>query len=237
MDRKTFDPEKFNFSTARLKKGGENFEIVIDPEKAIAYKEGKITNINDVIKSEEIFSDAQHGMLSKENLFLEIFNTEDKEEICRQILGKGELHLTAEFKRKHIERKKRGIIEFIRKNGIDSITGYPHTYQRIENALDESKVHIDEYKSVEEQAKKIIKQIYDKIPIKIEKKKLRICVSARYSSSVIDYCKKVGSINKNLWDNQGCWVGELEIPAGIEVEFYDKLNKITKGSAEIESIK
>ena len=41
----TYDDERFSINVARLKKGGEHFEIVIDPDTAVEFKEG-----NDTIK-------------------------------------------------------------------------------------------------------------------------------------------------------------------------------------------
>jgi len=90
MKRTTYDPEKFNLNVARIKKGGENYEIVVDPDSAIAFKEGKEIEIIDILKYEKIFSDAQKGQLSPEKNFKESFGTEVILEIAKIILEKGE---------------------------------------------------------------------------------------------------------------------------------------------------
>ena len=66
MDRQTYDHEKVSFNLARLKKGGEHFEIVVDPDLAVSFKEGQDIPIKDILKGEKIFSDAKKGQLASE---------------------------------------------------------------------------------------------------------------------------------------------------------------------------
>jgi len=171
---KLFDPEKFNFNIARLKKGGETFEIVIDSDLAIAYKEGKNVDIDDIIKSEKIFNSANHSRLSSENIMKQVFNTTDFLTIAREIIKSGEIHLTAEYKNKIRETKKNQIIYLIHKNSIDPRTNAPHTISRITSALEERKIRIDEFKTLLDQVKDIVKEIKIILPLKFENKKYSI---------------------------------------------------------------
>ena len=62
----THDHEKIHLNLGRIKKEGENFEIVVDPDLAIEFKDGKEVDIREVLKSEEVFSDAKKGLLCSE---------------------------------------------------------------------------------------------------------------------------------------------------------------------------
>ena len=128
----------------RLKKGGENFEVLVDCEKAIEFKSGKIEDIREVLAAERIYKDAKKGDKASENEMEKIFGSSDVKEIAREIIKKGEMHVTAEHKAKLRESKKKRLIELIHRNAVDSKTGLPHPVKRIEAAMEEARVHIDE---------------------------------------------------------------------------------------------
>jgi len=66
----TFDQEKISINVARLKTHGENFEIVIDPEKAIKYRHGE-GDVRDALKAEKIFHEAMRGEFANEKELME----------------------------------------------------------------------------------------------------------------------------------------------------------------------
>jgi ribosome maturation protein SDO1 len=233
MSRLTYDPEKFNLSTARLKKAGQTFEIVVDPDKAIDYKEIKKTPIEDVLKYEKIFADAQRGLKAPESTFKDIFKTDKALDIAKIILDEGEVVLTAEHRKKQIEKKKKQIIGIIHRYGVDPRTDAPHTLVRIESALDESKIKIDEFESPELQVKKILKKLNLLLPLRFETKQIEVVLPAKYANSTYSYLKKTHKITKETWGNSGEWTGVIEIPGGLEDEFMDILNKLTHGSVQI----
>ncbi|MDK2783938.1 MAG: ribosome maturation protein, partial [Thermococcaceae archaeon] len=43
--------------------------------------------------------------------------------------------------------------------------------------------------------------------------------------------RKFGTIKKEEWGSDGSWMFLIEIPGGVEEEFYEKLNALTKGTA------
>jgi len=49
------------FTVARLTKENEHFEILVKPQKALDYRNGKIAGITEVLAAEIIFSDANKG--------------------------------------------------------------------------------------------------------------------------------------------------------------------------------
>ena len=51
---KTFDKERLSVNLARLKKAGENFELIIDPDKILEYRKNK-AEVRDVLMYEKIF--------------------------------------------------------------------------------------------------------------------------------------------------------------------------------------
>jgi len=153
---------------AKLKKEGKTYEILVDCEKALSLRSGKTISVSDVVVTDEIFYDAKKGTRASEHELEKIFGTDDKLEICKSIIMDGVVPLTADLLRKEIENKRKQIVDFIHKNVVDPGTGRPHPPQRIDAAMNEAKVRIDENKSAEHQFQLVIDQIRKILPIKCE---------------------------------------------------------------------
>src|SRR3989338_1190673 len=222
---------------ARLKIGGKNFEVLVDCNTAIELKEGKSVDISDVLAAPKIFSNASKGLLASEQELQKLFGSNKVEDVARQIIKNGEVQLTAEYRKKLREEKKRRIIDIIHRNGVDPRTKLPHPPQRIENAFDETRIHIDEFRPAEEQAKEIIKKLRAVLPITFEKREIAVKLPSQYAGSAYQHIRKFGEIKKEEWQNDGSLIIIIEIPAGLRNEFVDKLNSLTKAEAEIRVIK
>jgi len=235
--QQTYDREKFSINLAKLKKGGENFEVVINSDNAIAFKQGKDIAIEDVITNEKIFTDAKKGLLASEKLVQQLFNTIDVKEVAKIIIKEGEIQLTAEYKQKLRDEKKKRIVNFIHTNGVDPRTGLPHPITRIENAFEEAKIHIDEFKPQEKQIDEILKKLRVILPIKFEIDEIEIKIPAAYAAKMYSVVKSFAKILKDEWLNDGSWKCIVEMPAGLKQDFFDKLNSMTHGEIETKILK
>ncbi|MEL9998597.1 MAG: ribosome assembly factor SBDS [Thermoplasmata archaeon] len=222
---------------ARYEAKGHRLEILIDPKLIDLLKSGKQVNIVDYMVIDEVFKDAKKGDKAGEEVLKEIFGTTDINEVAKQIVLKGQVQLTTEQRRKMLEEKKRQIVNEIAKNAINPQTNTPHPPQRIEKAIEEAKVHIDPMKSVEEQVPIVLKAIKAIIPIRIEKIKYEIKVSGEGYGKIYQDLVKMGTIVKEEWGNDGSWRAVVEIPAGMQSEFLDMLNKKTHGNVETKMVK
>ncbi len=219
-----------HLNLAKLKKGGEVFEIAVDPDKAMDFKKGK-ANIEEALKFPKIFSDVKKGMPASEISMKKTFKTTDVNEIAKKIILEGEVQLTAEYRKQIQEQKRKQIIFFITRNGIDPRTKLPHPPQRIEDAMNEAKVNVDCFKSVDEQVKEIIPKLQIIIPLKFVMKEIDVTIPAEFSGKAHTPVKQFGKIMRESWDNDGSWHVLIEIPGGLEMDFYDKINSLTHGSA------
>ncbi len=223
------------FNIARLKKGSENFEIVINPEIAVqARKNPELAG--DALVHPKIYSDAKKGNLASEQMLKQIFKTSEPVEVAKIILRDGNIQVTAEFRKNQVEQKKKQIINYINRNGIDPRTNAPHPVTRIEAAMAEAKVKIDEYKPAEKQVQNIIKELRPILPIKFVVKEIDVIVPALYSGKASAQLRNFGKLLKEDWGNDGSWHAVIEIPGGIEEDFLNLLNNITKGDAQAKII-
>lgn len=212
---------------------GHKFEILVNPDLALKLKEGKNVNIDELLVGDFIYKDARKGLKASPESLREVFGTDDVKKIAVIIVKEGKIHLTAEQRRKIIEDKKKQIINLIARNAIDPKTKLPIPPKRIEIAMEQARVSIDPYKSPEEQFEDIVSQISKYIPIKIAKAYLSVKIPAEYSGRIYRSLSSFGEIKKSNWLSDGSLMVEIEIPAGMQNEFIDKINELTKGSASI----
>ncbi len=224
---------KRDYVVARLEVKGHKFEILVHPEKVFELKEGKNIPIEEVLIADTVYKDVGSGDRVSPELLKKVFGTDDIKKVAMEIIKRGEIQLTAEQRRKMIERKRRQIINFIAKNAIDPQTKLPIPPARIEAAMEKAKVGVDPFKSVEEQAMQIVRAIARIIPIKIARAILLIKIPPRYSGRAYSELQRLGEVKSMDWKNDGSLVAEIEIPAGLQQEVIDKINKITRGEAEV----
>jgi len=221
---------------ARYKHGKKIFEILVDPEGADSIRSGAKEPIEKVLAVDEIFVDASKGKKATEEDLMEIFSTLDIAEIAGSIINKGEIQLTTEQRRKKIESKKKMIVERITRISINPKTNTPHPPTRIEIAINEAKVQIDPFKSVDEQVTAIVKALRPIIPIKIAETAIAIKIPATYTGQVYEI-KQNYAVTKEEWQEDGSFIAVVTIPAGIRDDFFSFLNRITKGEAETKIVK
>jgi len=222
---------------ARLKTHGQSFEILVDCSNALALREGREIDMHDVLAAMQVFSDAKKGLAASETAMRQIFGTNDAEEVARQIIQKGENQLTQEYREKLREDKRKQIISIIHRNGVDPRTHLPHPPQRIENAFIEAKFHVDEFMPVQEQVQEALKVLRPVLPIKLEIKEVALKIPPEYAPKCYSTVKQFGTMLREEWQTNGYWVAVVEIPGGLESDFYDKLNKICHGNVESKVLK
>lgn len=225
------------FTTARIAKSGEKFEILVKPEEALDYKMGKQLGISQLLVIDEIYSDANKGTHASEEKLQKAFGTTDPIKIAEDIMRHGELQLTTDQRRQLVEDKRKQIVAFIARNCIDPRSGTPHPPIRIEQALNQVKYTIDPFKSVEEQAKEIIDELRTIIPIKIEQMRVAVKIFAEHSAKGYGALKNYGTITREEWQSDGALVAVVEMPAGVYGPFLERLGKITQGTIQTKTLK
>jgi ribosome maturation protein SDO1 len=222
---------------ARLKSQGHNFEVLVDCNLAMAFKSGKEIPMDDVLADKKVFEDSKKGMESSPLALKQAFSTEDPVEAAKQIIKKGEIQLTAEYKNQLRDTKRKRIISIIHRNGVDPKTHAPHPIARIEAAMDDAKVHIDEYRPAEQQVNDVLSKLKPIIPIRFETKELEVKVPGKYTGKTYPLLKSFGKLLKEEWMNDGTHLAVIELPGGLEEEFLNRLNSITHGDNEVNILK
>jgi len=222
---------------ARLKTHGSTFEVLVDPDGALALKRGDCVNLEDILAVEDIFENASRGDRSPEEDLQKAFGTLEVLPIAEIIIKKGDISLTAEQRKQFIENKRRQVIEVIARNAINPQTKTPHPPTRIDQAMTEARVNIDPTKSTDELVKIAMKAIRPLIPIRFETVEVAVKISSAYAPKAYGEVAAFGKLSREAWQNDGSWIGVVQIPAGMQTEFYALINRLTKGEAETKLLK
>lgn len=219
-------------STAKLSKQGKHYEILIDVEEALKVKKN-VGSINSALVNDVVFHNMKAGLRASSSDLIEAFGTEDPYVIAEKIIKSGEINMPEEMVSKDHEMKLKQVVDFLSKNAVDA-NGRPYTPERIKKALEEAHINVKN-KPIESQISEILDQIRPILPIKIEVKKIRITIPAQHTGKA--YGVVAPFKEDEDWLSNGDLVVTLAMPAGLVLDFYDKLNGVTHGSAFAEEIK
>jgi ribosome maturation protein SDO1 len=222
---------------ARLKKGEEHFEVLVDPYAAADLIDGKDIDVIQSLAIDAIFKDSKKGKHASEESLQKNFGTGDIAEITKQIILKGDIQLTTEQRHKMQKNKRNRIVETIVRNAMDPKTKAPHPRQRIELAMEQAGVHVDPFKPVSEQVKTIIEVLRPIIPISMENIRISVKIPAEHIGKAYGIVRSYGSLEREDWQSDGSWIGIIRLPAGMQTDFYDKLNDVTKGNISTKILK
>jgi len=225
------------YTVARISIEGKDYELLVKPEPALEYREGKPIGVSNILVTETVFSDANKGLRVSEKDLQAAFKTMDIQKIADTILKKGTLQLTAEQRKRMVEDKRRQIIAFISRQAVDPRTKLPHPPTRVEQALEQARFAVDPFDSVEEQANAAIKAIRIILPISIEKVSVKVQIPAQHIGRAYGAVKTFGAIKSESWQPDGSWSAIVEMPAGMYGPLLEKLGDLTKGNAEAEIVK
>jgi ribosome maturation protein SDO1 len=222
---------------ARLKAHGTTFEVLVDPDGALALKRGDSVNLEEILAVEDIFENASRGDRSPEEDLQKAFGTTNVLSIAEVVIKKGEISLTAEQRKQFIENKRRQVIEVIARNAINPQTKTPHPPARIEQAMSEARVNIDPTKSIDELVRIAMKAIRPLIPIRFEEIEVAVKIPPSYAPKAYGEVAAFGKLTREAWQNDGSWIGVVKIPAGMQTDFYALINRLTRGEAETKLLK
>ncbi len=242
----------------KLRKGKNSFEMVCDPEEAWKAKqklteyrnnEKKNTEItlDDIVTNSDfdfssifptfdIFKNVKKGERCTEEELTESFETIEGRRIAADFVLEGEFLWTQSQRHKWVEQKKKHIITILARNCINPQSKKPHPPKRIEKAMEEAKVSINLEKTAEEQIEAVLKKIQLIIPIRMESIQMALKIPAAYAPKAYNIVEKFAQVKNSEWQTDGSWVGMISLPAGLQMEMIEKLNKLTHGRMQTKLI-
>ncbi|MBM3233177.1 ribosome assembly factor SBDS [Candidatus Pacearchaeota archaeon] len=218
--------------TARIKVNKNHYEILVDLDEALKVRAGK-GNVSQALVTPNIFHDMKKGLHAGKAGLIESFGTDDVYQIAQKIIVSGEVQKNQEYRDAERDIKIKQIVNLLLKNSIDQ-NGRPYTEERLKRALEEAHVTIDN-RAPEQQLTDIISKLQAVIPIKVETKRIKLNIPARYTGQIYSILKDFKESEE--WLANGNLQAILNIPAGMQLDFYDRLNAIAHGAIMSEEIK
>jgi len=219
-------------TTAKLSRGGKHFEVIVDVDEAIKVKQGK-GDINAAVVTNAIFHNLKAGDKANVSDMVKEFGTSELYAVAEKIIKSGEILLPEKYVKGEQDKKYKQVVDFLSKNAVDA-NGRPYTPTRILKALEEAHVNVQN-KSIESQIPEIVDALRKIIPIKLEMKKVRVTLPAQFAGKAYGFVKEYAE--KEEWLNNGDLSAVVSVPAGLLMDFYDKLNSVTHGNALTEEVK
>ena len=209
---------------ARIKVKGKHYEISVDLDEALKIKAGK-GNIASALQSSQIYHDIKKANIVPSKDLMDAFGTSDIYKIAEKIIKDGEVQKTQEFRDAEKEKKIKQVISLILSNAVDQ-HGRPFTEERLKTAIHEVHYNFDN-RPAEQQMPELIHKLKEIIPIKIETKRIKVTIPTRYTGNIYGVINEYKESEE--WLSNGDLQVILNIPSGLLIDFYEKLNSITHG--------
>lgn len=217
---------------ARMKVKGKHYEISVDLDEALKVKAGQ-GSVNNALQTPKVFYDLKKGTLASKEDLEDAFGTSDPYKIADHIIKKGEVQKTQEFRDEEKEKKIKQVVTLIVTNATDQ-NGRPYTEDRIRSAIKEVHYAFDN-RPPEKQMQDVLHKLKEIIPIKIETKRIKLIIPAQFTGQVYGVLQEYKESED--WLANGNLQTIVAIPAGLVLDFYDKLNSMTHGAVQSEEIK
>ncbi|MBI2005217.1 MAG: ribosome assembly factor SBDS [Candidatus Aenigmarchaeota archaeon] len=222
---------------ARLNYAQQKFEILVDPNKAMDFKNGRMIPMEEMLAYPIIYKDTKAAEAVPEKDLQKAFGTTDAMKIAVKILKEGEIQITTEQRREMTEQKRHLIATLISKRGINPQTNTPHPEQRVLNAMQQAGVNIDPFADAELQMDKVVKAVKPILPLKFQNVTLQIKIPPQFAGKAFSVIKSAGKVTSEQWLNDGSLQASVEMLAGVMDEFSQKIANMTHGSFESKVIK
>ena len=213
---------------ARFEKGGNRYEILVDPELVAQWKgDNDSVVFEDMLATDEVWSDVKAGDRPTAEAMENIFGSTDLHTCVEKILKEGSIQLTTAQRKQMVEEKRKQIVNAIATTATDPKTRGPHPPTRIENALSEARFSVDPFLSVERQVQDAVDAIRSLIPLQFITVRLAFRVQGKDYGGVYQLLRD--SIQREEWLSDGSWACVVECPGGMKSDLISRVAKRSSG--------
>lgn len=216
---------------ARMRVKGKHYEISVDLDEALKIKNGQ-GSVASALQVPGVYYNLKEGSKASQEDLQDAFGTSDIYEVAKQIIQRGEVQKTQEYRDEEREKKVRQVVNLILKNATDQ-HGRPYTEGRIKSAIDSIHYSFDN-RPAEKQMSDVVSKLKEVIPIKIETKRIKITIPAQYTGQAYGLIQEYKESEE--WLSNGNLQAVLNIPAGLVMDFFDKINSVAHGAVQSEEL-
>ncbi len=217
------------FTLVKYSYHGNRYEFVVNPENAWLFKQGEDIPLDDIVEGYIIFENFSKGLKADASGLENIFGTSNEKDIIKTMLEKGDLQLTQEQRKRFLKEKRDEIIAYLVKHAVNPRTKAPHPASRIEKAMDDSGVRVDRKEPSADQARRILKEIQQILPIQIESATIEFVIPPKDTGRLYGFIQGQGDVTNEDWSKDGSLTMILKVPAGVVAKLLEDISDKSKG--------
>ncbi|KAJ8331004.1 hypothetical protein QVD99_001191 [Batrachochytrium dendrobatidis] len=224
-----------NVSIVRLKKGGKRFEIACYKNKILEWRSRVEKDLDNVLQINQVFLNVSKGQVASKDDLIKAFQTENSDEVVRQILEKGDIQVGEKERTQQLDNMYRDIATVVAEKSVNPETKRPYTVTMIEKALSDIHFSVHPNKGAKQQAIEAIKLLNESktIPISRAQMRLRVIMPAKDGKRLKD---KIAQIITNVEVED--WSDDYELITVIDPGSFRKITDLlqeeTKGRGQVE---
>lgn len=235
MKQPTNQKRLTNVAVVRLKKCGKRFEIASYPNKVVSWRNKVETDIDEVLQTHTVFTNVSKGEVAKATDLKLAFGTDNPDEICLEILAKGELQVSEKERHAQLESMFRDIATIVADKCVNPDTNRPYTVTMIEKAMKDLHFSVKPTRNTKQQALDVIKQFKEKQTINIQRAymRLKLVIPAVDGKKIRNKVKKIAKkVEQDEFED------DLEMIILIDPGSFPELEELvrheTRGKVQIE---
>ena len=233
-----------NVSIVKLKFGKSRFELACYPNKIQDYRNKKEKDIDEVLQSKEIYTNAIKGDLVPKKVLKEVFPKMTYQDIIKLILDKGDIQTGEKERDEGKANLKRYVSNIIVQKTYNTDNGLPFPQDIITKALDNINFKYNEKDNEKKQAMRGIKELIAHKILPIERRLMQLKLTLKKieneNNPILENAEKLQEFNKNLLnyikeieaeiiENDTTSVDNFNLKINIKTQYYrDILNKYDK---------
>jgi ribosome maturation protein SDO1 len=213
------------------KREGEEFQVLVDFDELQKFKKkSNEISVHDVLADSHIYKDQKKGELASQIALDKVFANKEEDEIFKEILLKGECQIPTAFLNKLREEKREQIINYLAQNAVNA-NGARYSQTVIRDAINKLSFTVNPNQDAMYQVDDILKLLKKEMPIKIETSVLEIAVPPQYMSAFFGPFRKMGTVTKEYYDDQGQLRLHLEVTSGAKEDVIEYVKKHSNNEA------
>ena len=175
-----------NVAFIKYKIDNKKFEVVCYKNKALNWRNDVVTDIAEVLQTEEIFTNATHGQAASKEDLAKYFPKMKKEDIIKLILEKGDLQVSEKEREVHMQNLLNDVIKVVAEKCVHPDSQRSFSIEDIRQAVKDVQFIVRPDKPAKAQALVCIKLLAQKYFIERAKMKVRVTFSPEDKSGVLE---------------------------------------------------
>jgi len=147
----------------RMKAGSKKYEILTNVGTVTQFRDGKISDVGDVMLVEKIYTNAKQGNEASPEELSVAFEMDDIKDIMEKIVRDGDLQYTAAERAEMMSRKTNEICYYINQTYVQPTTKLPHPVERLKTAFKDNNIRVDLNIDTSRQAEDAVKKLRGKL--------------------------------------------------------------------------